>query len=64
MLKVLSLLIILANLLLLMWEYRSGAFTPAIKEHTQIVFPGKESIVLWNELNNRKPSAENSDGSN
>jgi hypothetical protein len=48
--KILCLLVLLANILLLMWEYRSGAFT-AHKENTeQHVIYGKEQIFLVHEL--------------
>lgn len=45
--KLLVLLIVLANVVLFMWEYRNGAFEPAVKPPQQ---PGREPILLVNEL--------------
>ncbi|MBK8814022.1 MAG: hypothetical protein IPN42_00165 [Methylococcaceae bacterium] len=65
MMKILCLLIILANVCVLLWEYRSGAFTQHKESHQQEIATGKESIMLWDEVktqsieqpNNIKPQA-------
>jgi hypothetical protein len=48
--KILCLLILLANIFLLMWEYRSGTFTTDKKNSEQQIIKGKEQILLLREL--------------
>jgi hypothetical protein len=48
--KILCLLVLLANIFLLMWEYRSGAFTVHKGNPEQQVIKGKEQILLLREL--------------
>ena len=50
MMKILCLLIFLANLCVLLWEYRSGAFTQYKDSRQHEITTGKESIVLWDEM--------------
>ncbi len=64
MLKILCLLIFLANLFLFMWEYRSGAFSQPESVQTKIALKGKESIVLWDERKAPQSPAGKTDGSN
>lgn len=47
--KILCLLVILANLFLLMWEYKSGAFTIRKNSGEQVI-QGQEPIRLAREL--------------
>jgi hypothetical protein len=47
--KILVLLLALANVVLFMWEYRSGAFVQAVKTSQQA---DREPIVLVSELKN------------
>jgi hypothetical protein len=48
--KILCLLVLLANIFLLMWEYRSGAFTAHKEKPEQQAIKGKEQILLLREL--------------
>jgi hypothetical protein len=48
--KILCLLVILANIFLLMWEYRNGAFTAQKENLEQHAIIGKEQIFLVHEL--------------
>ncbi|MEQ1557649.1 MAG: hypothetical protein ABL933_01750 [Methyloglobulus sp.] len=58
--KILCLLVILANLFLLMWEYKSGAFTTH-KNSGEEVIQGQELIRLARELPKAKvPNASQS----
>lgn len=50
MMKILCLLVVLANIFLLMLEYRSGAFTVDKKNAEQQIITGKEQILLLREL--------------
>lgn len=50
MMKILCLLVVLANIFLLMLEYRSGAFTADKKNAEQQIIKGKEQILLLREL--------------
>jgi hypothetical protein len=52
--KILCLLVLIANIFLLMWEYRSGAFTAPKKTPEQQLIKGKEQIYLLSELK-KKP---------
>jgi hypothetical protein len=47
--KILCLLIVLANIFLLMWEYRAGAFTDRKTSQEQPALAGKEQILLVGE---------------
>lgn len=47
--KALMFLVIIANIILLLWEYRSGAFTPATPAPTQEA-PDQEPILLLSEV--------------
>lgn len=63
--KILCILVVLANIFLLMWEYRSGAFAQHQPNQEQHLNNGKEQIILWDEtktqrpLTNLKPESEN-----
>jgi hypothetical protein len=48
--KILCLLVVLANILLFMWEYRSGAFLTHGKDIEQPLISGAEPIILLGEL--------------
>lgn len=48
--KILCLFVILANIFLLMWEYRNGAFTARKETLEQHAIIGKEQIFLVREL--------------
>lgn len=48
--KILCLLVILANIFLLMWEYRSGAFTAHNEKPEQQTSYGQDQILLLHEL--------------
>jgi hypothetical protein len=51
--KVLCLSLFLANLSLILWEYRSGAFTKQTENQMHYAIAGKEQIFLAHELNNK-----------
>ncbi len=51
MMKILCLLVILANLYVLLWEYRQGAFSAPPKQTAQLTVTGTEPIILLNEKN-------------
>ena len=55
--KILCLLVILANIFLLMWEYRNGAFSAHKENPGQHLIYGKEQIFLLHELNKEPQSA-------
>ena len=46
----LCLLVLLANIFLLLWEYRTGAFSSTTNASEQQVLQGNEPIVLLEEL--------------
>lgn len=48
--KILLFLVALANIGLLMWEYKQGAFAPAIVSAEQQISPDQERILLVSEL--------------
>jgi hypothetical protein len=50
MMKILCLFVLIANIFLLMWEYRGGAFATHKKNPEQQVIKGKEQILLLREL--------------
>jgi hypothetical protein len=54
--KILCLLVALANIFLFMWEYRNGAFIEPKANAGQTIFAGKEQIVLLRELKKEPPS--------
>lgn len=49
MMKILCLLIILANICVFLWEYRQGAFSAQPKLAEQMTLPGTEPIILIDE---------------
>ena len=51
--KILCLIILSANICLLIWEYRSGAFTSQPNIPQQHASAGKEQILLVTELKNK-----------
>lgn len=51
--KILCLIIFSANICVLIWEYRSGAFTSQANIPEQHVLAGKEQIFLVTELKNK-----------
>jgi hypothetical protein len=53
--KTLCLLVMLANIFLLFWEYRSGAFTTPKEQPAQHDIAGKERIFLVHELKQVPP---------
>jgi hypothetical protein len=53
--KILCLLVALANIFLFAWEYRSGAFLSHNKSIEQPLISGKEPIILLSELKKRPP---------
>ncbi len=55
--KILCLLVLLANIFLLIWEYRGGAFTAHKENPEQGAVKGKEDILLLRELKKETHSA-------
>ncbi len=58
MMKILCILVVLANLFLLMWEYRSGAFTQKKSSQEQHLIIGKEPIILLDEVKLQRNTLE------
>jgi hypothetical protein len=56
--KILCLLAILANICLLLWEYRNGAFNVGQADQGQPVISGKEQIFLSRELGKGLPHSQ------
>jgi len=62
--KILCFLVVLANISLLLWEYRIGKLTTHLERSNQLVTIGNEKIYLVDELKNQtnvgspKPSKE------
>jgi hypothetical protein len=54
--KILCLLTLLANIFLLSWEYRTGAFSIRKENSEQLTIKGKEHIFLIGELNQQSHS--------
>jgi hypothetical protein len=48
--KILCLIVILADICLFMWEYRNGAFNVDNRKLEQQLIQGKEQILLLQEL--------------
>jgi hypothetical protein len=48
--KILCLIVILANICLFMWEYRNGAFNADNRKLEQQLIESKEQILLLQEL--------------
>jgi hypothetical protein len=48
--KILCLLVILANIFLFLWEYRTGALTTRKENPEQLAINGREPILLLQEL--------------
>jgi hypothetical protein len=55
--KILCLLVLLANIFLLMLEYRNGAFTSHKENSEQHAIKGKEQILLLRELKKKPHSS-------
>jgi hypothetical protein len=53
--KILCLIILSANICLLIWEYRSGAFTSQTNTPVHQASVGQEQIFLATELKNKPP---------